>query len=292
MVKKLTSVLLMFLLVLSLSACSVVSIFFIDEEPPVINTSRMIDLSNRAIDINYIESVDLSANKIGITASDNRDGNVTRNIQYDYLGLENRRTGFYLYVRYYVTDRAGNYTSVDVPFVVYDRITINSSNFNDYFTFRKEYVPIQAYIPGSVSNLSYIIRTSVVSKFDIRLSSSSLRYSSETTLSWVRIVNETRSRWNGRTYQTTSDTIRTPLSQVVRANGAIGNGQYLRNMISSTLSTSEVRLNDTDYRTVNQSFPCCYFATHQVVRDNNVTKSTKYQITGSAEAILFITDRP
>jgi hypothetical protein len=288
MVKKLTSILLMFLLVLSLSACSVVSIFFIDEEAPVINTTRMRDLSNRAIDINYLDSFDFSVNNVGITASDNRDGNVTRNIQYEYLGLENRRTGFYLYIRYYVTDRAGNSTSVDVPFVVYDRITINSSNFNDYFTFRKEYVPIQAVIPGAVGNLNYIIRTSVASKFDIRLSSSSLKYSSETTLSWVRIVNETISRWNERT----SDTTRTPRSQVVRANGAIGNGQYLRNIISSTLSTSEVRLNDTDYRTVNEYFPCCYSAIHQVVRDNNVTKSTKYQITGSAEAILFITDRP
>ena len=79
---------------------------------------------------------------------------------------------------------------------------------------------------------------------------------------------------------------------MVRANGAIGNGQYLRNMISSTLSTSEVRLNDTDSVTVNQSRPCCLIAFKEAVRDNNVTKSTKYQITGSAEAILFITDRP
>ena len=42
--------------------------------------------------------------------------------------------------------------------------------------------------------------------------------------------------------------------------GSIINGRYFQGLRSPTIAEDQIRLNDKDYRVVNQSFPCCYFA--------------------------------
>lgn len=106
---------------------------------PTFSTNRLTLIEKRVLSLEQANNYEFRDLDIGLEAFDNRDGNITKRIEAQPLGLELIDEGFYYYIRFSVEDRSSNYNYIDIPFIVYESKSITGNEFFDYLDVSYEY---------------------------------------------------------------------------------------------------------------------------------------------------------
>jgi hypothetical protein len=276
--------LVLLLIVFLVSGCSnqsILDVILPDQEAPVFFTSNLKNRNQRMINLGSLHSSNISAASIGLRANDNRDGDISDFIDYEVLGFYQGQEGYYYYVRYFVYDRAENFTHIDIPYIVFEDISINSSNYSQFLDFNIFYRQVS--VAGLYSNLAYNVDLYLKPKTDFQLLNSTLRYTVDIKFNWTRNMSVRDQNFRYTYYNSNH-------SEDRKVSGSLQQGLYFGSN-SIPLKFEYVSLRDTDYRQHLQTFPCCTTTTHESVRDFNVRKNYIVTITGSATARIYYTDR-
>lgn len=263
------------------SSQSILDFIIPDQEVPVISTSNLKNINQRMINFNNLSNTNISATTIGLRAIDNRDGDISHLIQYEPMGFYEGIEGYYFYVRYRVSDKAGNFNFLDIPYIVFEDVQINTNNYSEFLNFTVQYTQVS--FAGLYRNLSYNLDLYVRPKIDFQLYNSTLRYNVNMNFSWTR-RSSTRDQNFRYTYSSSDQ------SDHKVVTGSLQEGLYFQTN-SIPLKFEYISLKNTDYQQYFQRFPCCQTTTYDSVSDSNVKKNYIVSVSGNATARIYYTDR-
>lgn len=239
---------------------------------PEFDTSNLLSRNNRLLELEFIESINLSASIIGLQAVDDKDGNVSNKITYERVGFKQTTIGYYYFVRYDIEDSSGNSNSLEIPFSVIKNVQIDSSNFADYF----ELLFIYNWYNTYDGTLAYYVETFLTPQNnDIQISSSALYFISEINYTWKQRYRERDCRLN--CVSSTRDG-----NRVQEIRTSIGSAYY-NEAVPYFLKSESIELWGTSFRIASKY-------EYSSVSDSQVNKSTSFVISGSAIATIMLTD--
>jgi hypothetical protein len=177
-------------------------VFSEDEEPPVIDYSNLVDIEKRTFDIEKIASYDFSPSRLGIVASDDRDGNITSEMLIRRNGTKVFNGKNYYTVTYTSIDEAGNKSAIEVPFRVYEVTTINQDNLSDYFLLEYEYLGGISYLTNN-TDAYFTVYLRPLTKIDSdQIIENNLSFDFDLSFYWTKEVTK---RERNRSYGVSSE---------------------------------------------------------------------------------------